>query len=70
MKTIFLFFFFIQFGSTGCRLLHCLLGENDSLQYNLCSGTTQGSNKSGLLQQVVFKFRLCYVDLGRGVVSE
>ena len=29
-----------------------------------------GSNKSGLLQQIVFKCRFYLVDLRRGVVSE
>ena len=29
-----------------------------------------GSNESGLIQQVVFKCRFCWVDLRRAVVSE
>ena len=40
------------------------------VQYNLYAKTTKGSNKSGLLQEVVFKFRFYPVDLGRDVALE
>ena len=30
----------------------------------------KGSNKSGLLQQVLFKCRFYYIDLRRGIVSD
>ena len=54
----------------GSKILLFGKGVKLLIQYNLYSETTQGSNESGLLQQVVFKYWFYQVHLRQVVVSE
>ena len=59
----------------NCKMLKIFCGDISNLRLSKYSITCfqrapKGSNKSGLLQQVVFKCRFCYVDLTRSVLSE